>query len=71
MRPAITPRQREVVDRLAQGLTYREIARALGIAPKTVRVHVQAVAAHLPGPGGPQRRVLRCYLTGGMEVANG
>lgn len=55
----VTPRQREIIDRLANGLTYREIARDLGISPATVRTHVQTVAASLPGPGGAQRRVLK------------
>jgi DNA-binding NarL/FixJ family response regulator len=40
----LTPRQRDVVELVAQGLTYGVIGRRLGISPATVRVHVAAVA---------------------------
>lgn len=35
----LTPREREIVNLLAEGLTSKEIARALGISPRTVEVH--------------------------------
>ncbi|GHF57140.1 LuxR C-terminal-related transcriptional regulator [Seohaeicola zhoushanensis] len=35
----ITPREREVANLLAEGLTTKEIARALKISPRTVEVH--------------------------------
>ncbi|MGH1368018.1 MAG: LuxR C-terminal-related transcriptional regulator [Maritimibacter sp.] len=35
----LTPREREIVDLLAEGLTSKEIARELGISPRTVEVH--------------------------------
>jgi DNA-binding NarL/FixJ family response regulator len=37
----LTPRQRQVVDLIAQGATDREIADALHISPSTVHKHVQ------------------------------
>jgi DNA-binding NarL/FixJ family response regulator len=40
----LTPRQREVVVLVTQGLTYAEIGRRLGISAETVRVHVFDVA---------------------------
>lgn len=39
----LTPRQLEVLELLAKGLTNREIAGVLGIAPATAKVHVSAV----------------------------
>ena len=39
----LTPRQLEVLELLARGLTNREIAGVLGISPGTVKVHVAAV----------------------------
>ena len=35
----LTPREREVLERAAQGLHAKEIAAALGISPRTVEVH--------------------------------
>jgi DNA-binding CsgD family transcriptional regulator/tetratricopeptide (TPR) repeat protein len=36
----LTPREREVAIRIAQGLSNKEIARDLGVAEKTVEMHV-------------------------------
>lgn len=35
----LTPREREVVNLVAEGMTSKEIARALDISPRTVEVH--------------------------------
>lgn len=35
----LSPREREVVARLAQGLSSKEIARQLGLSPRTVEMH--------------------------------
>ena len=35
----LTPRERQVLERAAQGLHAKEIAAALGISPRTVEVH--------------------------------
>lgn len=53
--PAVTPRQAEVRDLVVEGLADAEIAEALGIAVRTVAVHVHALlAAH----GVPSRTAL-------------
>lgn len=36
----VTPRQREVLELQAAGLTYSEIAERLGVSPRTVQRHV-------------------------------
>ena len=41
--PALTARQREVLQLLAKGATNREIARTLGIADNTAKQHTHAV----------------------------
>ena len=38
--PALTPRERELLGYLTQGLTYAEIAETLVISEKTVSSHV-------------------------------
>ena len=39
----LTPRQREVLDHLARGLSYKQIAERLGMSSGTTRTHVAAV----------------------------
>jgi DNA-binding NarL/FixJ family response regulator len=39
----LTPRQAEVVQLLARGLPNKDIARALGVAPATVKTHIALV----------------------------
>ena len=49
-RPAgaeLTPRERQILVELARGRSNREIARALGLAEKTVKTHVSAVFTKL------------------------
>jgi len=48
--PGLTARQAEVLAYLAQGLSNKEIARAIGISPHTVRLHVSAVLAEIGAP---------------------
>jgi DNA-binding NarL/FixJ family response regulator len=43
----LTPREREVLQHLARGYMYKEIAAQLGISAKTVEAHVSAVLRKL------------------------
>ena len=43
----LTPREREVLDRIAQGFTTRQIAVGLGLSPRTVESHRAAIGAKL------------------------
>lgn len=45
--PNITPRERDVLGLLADGLSTREIARALAVEPVTVRNHIQRLLQKL------------------------
>jgi DNA-binding NarL/FixJ family response regulator len=45
--PDLTPRQIDVVERLARGLTDKRIAAELGIKHSTVRIYVASVAFRL------------------------
>jgi DNA-binding NarL/FixJ family response regulator len=44
---ALTPREREVIQHIARGYMYKEIALRLDISPKTVEAHVSSVLRKL------------------------
>jgi DNA-binding NarL/FixJ family response regulator len=44
---ALTPREREVIQHIARGYMYKEIALRLAISPKTVEAHVSSVLRKL------------------------
>ena len=50
----LTPREREVLALLGQGLSNRDIGCRLGIAEKTVRGHLTAIFEHLGVSGRVQ-----------------
>lgn len=43
----LTPRERQILDQLAHGLSSKEIARQLGISPATVDVHRNRILGKL------------------------
>jgi two-component system NarL family response regulator len=45
--PTLTPRQREVLQKIAQGYSNKEIAQALQISENTVKFHVRATLEQL------------------------
>jgi DNA-binding NarL/FixJ family response regulator len=45
--PQLTPREREVLDHVAQGRGNHDIARRLSLSEKTVRNHVSAILLKL------------------------
>ena len=57
----LTKRQRDVVKGVLAGETYEEIAERLGIAERTVRMHVDAIAREIDGTQSPRRRVRRYF----------
>jgi non-specific serine/threonine protein kinase len=44
---ALTPRELEITEFVAQGLTNRQIAEHLFISPGTVRIHVERILSKL------------------------
>jgi DNA-binding CsgD family transcriptional regulator len=52
-RPALTKRQREVVELIAAGCSNEEVARRLGISPRTAKAHCDVLRQKL---GCPRRR---------------
>ncbi len=51
--PAITERQREVVELIAAGCSNEEIGERLGISPRTAKAHCDVLRQKL---GVPRRR---------------
>jgi DNA-binding NarL/FixJ family response regulator len=49
-RPALTPREVEVLELVRQGLRNREIAASLGVGEETVQSHVKHILAKLDVP---------------------
>ena len=43
----LTPREREVLERVAQGMHAKEVGQALGISPRTVEIHKARVMEKL------------------------
>lgn len=46
----LTPRELEVVTRLADGMTNQQIGEALGLSARTVKTHVQNILGKLEAP---------------------
>ena len=54
----LTPRERAVLDHVAEGMTNKAIARALSISPATVKAHVERLIAKLGVADRTQAAVL-------------
>jgi DNA-binding NarL/FixJ family response regulator len=65
--PVLTPREREVLALVAQGMTNAEIAAALMVGVETVRTHVASVLAKLQARDRTQAVVLG-YRAGLVEL---
>ncbi|MDQ8732702.1 response regulator transcription factor [Bradyrhizobium sp. LHD-71] len=57
--PKLTPRQREILPLLAAGMSTKEIAREMGIAAGTVKIHTTAVLRAL----GARNRTEAAFLS--------
>jgi DNA-binding NarL/FixJ family response regulator len=61
----LTTRQREILELVAQGLAGKQVARYLGISPKTVERHKTRIFARLGVPN--QTAAVSLALTGELE----
>jgi LuxR family maltose regulon positive regulatory protein len=64
-RPEFSPRESEVARRLTEGLSNRDLAAALAMAPDTVKWHLKNIFAKL-GVGNRTQAVLRLREIGGL-----
>lgn len=53
----LTRRQTEIAGLVARGLADKVIAARTDLAIDTVRVHIQAAAARIPGNGTPRHKL--------------
>jgi two-component system nitrate/nitrite response regulator NarL len=44
---SLSPRERQILEEIAQGASNKEVARTLGIAETTVKIHVQHILRKL------------------------
>jgi two-component system nitrate/nitrite response regulator NarL len=58
---SLSPREREILDHVARGASNKEVARALGIAETTVKIHMQHILRKLNLSSRVQAAV---YVTG-------
>lgn len=63
MDTVLTPRQSEVFELVASGMSNKRIAAETGMAVKTVETHLAAIADRLPGDGRPRQKIIRAYHT--------
>lgn len=59
-----TPAEERAVTLLAEGLTYRELAEAIGITERTARAHITNAGAKIPGDQPLQVRVVTWFRGG-------
>lgn len=68
--PALTPRERSVLQHLARGLGNKQIAAQLGISERTVKFHLSSVFTKL-GAGNRAEAVARAVQAGILSVTSG
>ena len=66
MRESLSPREREVLQLMADGVGTRQIAQRLGISYSTVRAHVRSITAKL----GARSMVNAVVTARGLELVN-
>ena len=66
---AITVRQRQVIELIAQGLSNEELGHALGISPRTAKAHCDALRQKLGVPRRRQIPLAYRLLTGDDPLA--
>jgi DNA-binding NarL/FixJ family response regulator len=63
----LTPRQAEIAQLVAQGMSYKAVAREVGVSVFTVRNHVMEAASRIPFDGKPRHRITVWVLSLDVE----
>jgi DNA-binding NarL/FixJ family response regulator len=64
---SLSPREREVLHLVAEGLTNKAIARHLAVSPATIKAHVERIIAKLGVADRTQAAVLVTRLAPGLD----
>lgn len=59
----LTPRQRQIAELVAQGMTNKAISQHTGLALPTVKEYVSTAASRLPGDGRPRFKLIVFVLS--------
>lgn len=62
MKPALSTRQAQVAEMVAEGKTYKQIAADTGMALKTVEMHAYIAASKIPGTDYPRFKLMLWVL---------
>lgn len=65
--PALTPREQEILELVAKGLSAKEIAGEIGIAPRTVEGHIDTVRLKVRARN-KAHMVTQAVLTGVLKI---
>lgn len=65
----LTPRQTEIAQLVARGMTSRAIADHTGLSVHTVNQHVNEAAARVAIPGSPRNRLVLWVLQHEVQSA--
>ena len=41
--PQVTPREREVLQLVSKGLSYKEVSQKMGVSPETIKKHLKNI----------------------------
>jgi DNA-binding NarL/FixJ family response regulator len=63
----LSRRQAEIAKHVARGLPTKVIAEKTGLAYATVRLHVRAAAAKIPGDTTPRHKLTIWFLEAHIE----
>jgi DNA-binding CsgD family transcriptional regulator len=66
---SITPRQRQIIELIAQGLSNEEMSQELGITPRTAKAHCDVLRQKLGVPRRRQIPLAYRLLTGDDPLA--
>lgn len=65
--PGLTPREQEVLELVAKGLSAKEIAGQIGIAPRTVEGHIDSVRLKMRARN-KAHMVTQAILAGALKI---